>query len=359
MPYNPEVVHTAIRQELDRGGQVFYVVNRVAGIEETSAQIRQMIPGARLAIAHGQMPEGELEATMLSFNSGETDILVCTTIVESGLDIPRVNTILIEQAESFGLSQLYQLRGRVGRAGVQAHAWLFYRNQGVLSDDARKRLRAIQEFTQLGSGYQLAMRDMEIRGVGNLLGTEQSGQVNAVGFDLYMEMLQDAIKEIRGQEIPQVDDTQIDLNVTAMIPQSYIPDEDQKLQAYRQIATANSRIELVQVSAEWIDRYGPLPKPTQALLRVMELKQLARSLGFSRIKPVQDHVILETPMADPAWQRLKEMLPTHLQSRFVYQTGKVTVRGLGQIPPAQQLENLIQWMEKMAMARSQPLQTVN
>lgn len=349
-PYNPEVIRTAIRQELDRGGQVFYVVNRIEGIEETSAKLREWVPGARIAIGHGQMPEGELESTMLGFNNGETDILVCTTIVESGLDIPRVNTILIENAQAFGLSQLYQLRGRVGRAGIQAHAWLFYREDGLLSEDARKRLRAIQEFTQLGSGYQLAMRDMEIRGVGNLLGTQQSGQLNAVGFDLYLEMLQDAIKEIRGQEIPQVDDTQIDLNVTAMIPQSYIPDGDQKMQAYRQLAAAGSRVELFQITQEWQDRFGPLPKPTQELLRVMELKLLARTLGFSRIKPAKEHVLLETPMEEPAWNRLKEALPSHLQSRFVYQPGKVTVRGLGMVAPPQQLENLLQWLEKMNLA---------
>jgi transcription-repair coupling factor (superfamily II helicase) len=356
-PYNSEAVATAIRQELDRGGQVFYVVNRVEGIEEVCVKLQQMIPSARIGIAHGQMPEGELESTMLTFNNAEIDILVCTTIIESGLDIPRVNTILIENAESFGLSQLYQLRGRVGRSGIQAHAWLFYKEKGTLSEDARKRLKAIQEFTQLGSGYQLAMRDMEIRGVGNLLGTEQSGQLNAVGFDLYMEMLQDAIKEIRGQTIPEVDDTQIDLNVTAMIPQTYIPDPDQKMQAYRQVATSQSRVELYQIASEWSDRYGSLPKPVEELLRIMELKQLAKSVGFSRIKPEREHVILETPMAEPAWQKLKEGLPSHLQSRFVYQHHKklnqVTVRGLGQSPPTQQLENLIQWLDKLKSVRDQ------
>ncbi|MEL6937101.1 MAG: transcription-repair coupling factor, partial [Cyanobacteria bacterium J06607_17] len=182
-PFDPEKVRAAIRQELDRGGQVFYVVPRVEGIEEIAARIREMIPTIRLAVAHGQMQEGELEATMLAFSSGEADLMVCTTIIESGLDIPRVNTILIEDSQKFGLSQLYQLRGRVGRAGVQAHAWLFFPRQDKLSDKARKRLRAIQEFTQLGSGYQLAMRDMEIRGIGNLLGAQQSGQMEVIGFD--------------------------------------------------------------------------------------------------------------------------------------------------------------------------------
>ena len=189
--YDLEVMRSAICQELDRGGQIFYVVPRVEGIEDVATKLREMVPSARIAIAHGQMVEGELEATMLTFSSGEADILVCTTIIESGLDIPRVNTILIEDAQRFGLSQLYQLRGRVGRAGIQAHAWLFYPRQSSLSAAARQRLRALQEFTQLGSGYQLAVRDMEIRGVGNLLGAEQSGQMDAIGFDLYMEMLED------------------------------------------------------------------------------------------------------------------------------------------------------------------------
>ena len=347
-PLNPEIVRSAIRQELDRGGQVFYVVPRVEGIEELTANLREMIPGARFAIAHGQMDESELESTMLTFSNGEADILVCTTIIESGLDIPRVNTILIEDAHRFGLSQLYQLRGRVGRAGIQAHAWLFYPKQQNLSDAARQRLRAIQEFTQLGSGYQLAMRDMEIRGVGNLLGAEQSGQMEAIGFDLYMEMLEEAIREIRGQEIPKVDDTQIDLNLTAFIPSDYITDLDQKMSAYRAVAAAKSPDELQYIAAEWSDRYGALPVPANQLLRVMELKQLAKKLGFSRIKPEnKQHIVLETPMEEPAWNLLAGNLPEHLKTRFVYSPGKVTVRGLAVLKADQQLQNLLDVMHKM------------
>ncbi|MCX7594379.1 MAG: transcription-repair coupling factor [Fischerella sp.] len=348
VPMNPETIRSAIRQELDRGGQVFYVVPRVEGIEKTASELREMIPDARIAIAHGQMEEGELEATMLSFSNGEADILVCTTIIESGLDIPRVNTILIEDAHRFGLAQLYQLRGRVGRAGVQAHAWLFYPKQRSLSDAARQRLRAIQEFTQLGSGYQLAMRDMEIRGVGNLLGVEQSGQMNAIGFDLYMEMLEESIREIRGQEIPKVDDTQVDLNLTAFIPADYISDIEQKMSAYRAVAAAKSKEELQQIAAEWNDRYGAIPKPANQLLRVMELKQLAKKLGFSRIKPeAKQHVVLETPMEEPAWNLLAANLPENLKSRFVYSPGKVTVRGLAVLKADQQLQSLIDAFEKM------------
>ncbi len=347
-PVNSETVRSAIRQELDRGGQVFYVVPRVEGIEEIAGSLREMIPGARIVIAHGQMEESELESTMLSFSNAEADILVCTTIIESGLDIPRVNTILIEDAHRFGLSQLYQLRGRVGRAGIQAHAWLFYPRQRTLSDAARQRLRAIQEFAQLGSGYQLAMRDMEIRGVGNLLGAEQSGQMEAIGFDLYMEMLEEAIREIRGQEIPKVDDTQIDLNLTAFIPADYITDLDQKMSAYRAVASAKNKEELMQIGAEWSDRFGAIPTPATQLLRVMELKQLAKNLGFSRIKPEnKQHIVLETQMEEPGWNLLAENLPEILKTRFVYSPGKVTVRGLAVVKADRQLQMLIDALGKM------------
>ena len=344
-PYNPEVIRNAIRNELDRGGQIFYVVPRVEGIEEVSAQLREMIPNMKIAIAHGQMPESELESTMLTFSNGEADLLVCTTIIESGLDIPRVNTIIVEDSQRFGLSQLYQLRGRVGRSGTQAHAWLLYPSKQTLSDTARKRLRALQEFSQLGSGYQLATRDMEIRGVGSLLGAEQSGQMTQIGFDLYMEMLQESIQEIQGQEIPKVEDTQVDLKLTSFIPTNYISDPEQKMDAYRAIATATSKKELVQIAAEWEDRYGAIPSATQQLIQVMELKQIAKAIGFSRIKPEgQTNIVLETPMGEPAWNLMAENLPKHLRSRFVYAPKKVIVRGLGIVKPQKQLDNLIDWL---------------
>ena len=353
-PYDGEAIRTAIRNELDRGGQVFYVVPRVEGIEETAGKLREMVPGARIAIAHGQMAEAELESTMLTFNNGDADILVCTTIIESGLDIPRVNTIVVEDSQKFGLSQLYQLRGRVGRSGIQAHAWLLYPKQSSLSDTAKKRLRALQEFTQLGSGYQLAMRDLEIRGVGELLGAKQSGQMNAVGFDLYMSMLQEAIQEVQGEDIPQVEDTQIDLKLTAFVPSNYITDMDQKMDAYRTVTMANSKKELDQIRKDWRDRYGELPSPVQQLLQVMELKQITKSLGFSRIKPEgKQHVALETPMEEPAWKRLQEHLPKQIASRFVYSKGKVTVRGLGVLKTQQQLDNLISWLGELRASLDQ------
>jgi transcription-repair coupling factor (superfamily II helicase) len=349
-PYNPEVVRNAIRNELDRGGQIFYVTSSIEYIETIATQLQLMIPSLRVAIAHGQMLEGELETTMLTFNNGEADLLVCTTIIESGLDIPRVNTIIIEDSHRFGLAQLYQLRGRVGRAGIQAHAWLLYPHQEKLTDTAKKRLRALQEFSQLGSGYHLAMRDLEIRGVGTLLGAEQSGKMEAVGFELYMSMLQDAFNEIQGQEIPQVEDTQIDLALTAFIPNSYISDFEQKMDAYRAVATANSERGLKQIEEKWLSIYGIVPDPAQQLIKVALLKQIAKSLGFSRIKKEgQQNIILETPMQEPAWKRLAEKLPSHLQNRFMYAPKKVIVRGLATLKPSQQLDNLLQWLSLMSV----------
>jgi transcription-repair coupling factor (superfamily II helicase) len=348
-----EAVRSAIRQELDRGGQVFYVVPRVEGIDEVAGQLRQMLPELRLLVAHGQMAEGELESAMVAFNAGEADLMLCTTIIESGLDIPRVNTILVEDAHRFGLAQLYQLRGRVGRSGVQAHAWLFYPGDASLSEAARQRLRAIQEFAQLGSGYQLAMRDMEIRGVGNLLGVEQSGQMETIGFDLYMEMLQEELAEIRGQDIPTVEDTQIDLSVTAFIPADWITEADEKMAAYRAAADCGGRDELLQLASGWAERYGPLPAPVVSLLRVMELKLLARRCGFARIRPDKPNIVLETPMEEPAFRRLRQGLPQHLHGRLVYQAGagstaRVLARGLGVLPAEKQLEELMGWLEAMA-----------
>jgi len=347
-----EVVRSAMRQELDRGGQIFYVVPRVEGIGDVAAKLQRMAPGLRLLVAHGQMDEGQLEATMLAFNDGEADLLVCTTIVESGLDIPRVNTILVEDAHRFGLAQLYQLRGRVGRSGVQAYAWLFYPNEEKLTTAARSRLRAIQEFAQLGSGYQLAMRDMEIRGVGNLLGVEQSGQMEAIGFDLYMDMLQECLAEIRGQDIPQVEDTQVDLRVPAFLPGVWIADSNEKMAAYRAAANCQSPEELLALAAAWSDRYGPLPAPVQTLLQLMELKLMAKRCGVSRIRPEKANIILDTPLQEPAFRRLRQGLPQHLHGRLIYQAGDVTAkiiaRGLGSLPTPQQLTTMMEWFQAMA-----------
>ncbi len=352
-PLDYQTVRSAISQEIERGGQVFYVVPRIEGIEKISEKIKQSLPSLKILIAHGQMPEGELENTMIAFNNGEADLLLCTTIVESGLDIPTVNTILIEDSQKLGLSQLYQLRGRVGRSGVQAHAWLFYPSEENLSDSAKQRLRAIKEFAQLGSGYQLAIRDMEIRGVGNLLGVEQTGQIETVGFDLYMEMLQECLAEIRGQEIPTVEDTQIDLQITAFIPGDWILDSQEKISAYKSATECSSFPDLLDLASAWIERYGSLPGPVECLLEIMKLKILAKKCGFSRIQLQKPNVILETPMEESAFRLLRKGLPSHLHQRLIYKsakgmTAKVTARGIGALSNEMQLGTLIDWLTQMS-----------
>ena len=350
-PLENEIIRSAISQEIDRGGQIFYIVPRIKGIEEVAEKIKNMIPSAKLLIAHGQMEEGALENAMLAFNSGEADVLICTTIVESGLDIPKVNTILIEDSHKFGLSQLYQLRGRVGRSGIQAHAWLFYPNNDKLNDASRQRLKAIKEFTDLGSGYQLAMRDMEIRGVGNILGMEQSGQMETIGFDLYMELLQETIAEIQGQDIPSVDDTQIDLPITAFIPGDWITDPDEKINAYRLATQCENNDALVQFASNLVDRYGTLPKPVESLLEVMRLKLIAKKCGFSRIKLSKPNIELETVMNEPAFKLLRKGLADHLHGRLIYKKGDkystVTIRGLGILDSEKLLDQLTDWLTLM------------
>ena len=350
-PLDNEIIRSAISQEIDRGGQIFYIVPRIKGIEDVAEKLKIMIPNVKLLIAHGQMEEGALENAMLAFNAGEADILLCTTIVESGLDIPRVNTILIEDSHKFGLSQLYQLRGRVGRSGVQAHAWLFYPSDEKLNETSRQRLKAIKEFSDLGSGYQLAMRDMEIRGVGNILGIEQSGQMETIGFDLYMELLQETIAEIQGQDIPTVDDTQIDLPVTAFIPGDWITDPDEKINAYRLATQCENNDSLVQFASNLVDRYGTLPKAVESLIEVMKLKIIAKKCGFSRIKLSKPNVELETMMDEPAFKLLRKGLANHLHGRFIYKKGDrcstVTIRGLGILDSDKLLDQLTEWLKLM------------
>ena len=235
------MVREAISRELARGGQVYYVYNRVNTIVETANKIASLVPEARVAFAHGQMKERELEKIMYDFINGEIDVLVSTTIIETGLDISNVNTMIIHDADNLGLSQLYQLRGRVGRSNRTAYAFLMYRRNKMLREVAEKRLHAIREFTDLGSGFKIAMRDLEIRGAGNLLGAEQHGHMEAVGYDLYCKMLNESVKELKGETQPEEEfDTVIDLDIDAFIPERYIKNEFQKLDVYKRIATIES-----------------------------------------------------------------------------------------------------------------------
>lgn len=281
--YNEPAVVEAIRRELLREGQVFFVHNRVSDIDQVARRIGQLVPDARIAVAHGQMDEGTLERIMVDFWERRFDVLVCTTIVESGIDLPSVNTMIVDRAERLGLGQLHQLRGRVGRSGQRAYAYLFHPSDKVLSETAYERLRTIGDNTALGSGFKIAMRDLEIRGAGNLLGHDQSGPVAAVGYDLYMQLVAEAVADAKGFSVPDVEPITIDVPGEAHLPKDYVEADDARLEAYRRLAQVSSLEELQDLASEWADRYGALPPAAQGLLELSELRLAAVSMGVSSI----------------------------------------------------------------------------
>jgi transcription-repair coupling factor (superfamily II helicase) len=281
--HDDRAVAEAIRRELLREGQVFFVHNRVQDIDLVAADLRDLVPEARIAVAHGQMDEGSLEKVVLDFWEGEYDVLVCTTIIESGIDMPTVNTLVVDRADLLGLGQLHQLRGRVGRAGTRAYAYLFTPPGRELSEEAYERLKTIGEATELGSGFKIAMRDLEIRGAGNLLGTGQSGHIAAVGYDLYCEMVTEAVAELKGETPPEPVEVKIDVPVDAFLPSDYVMREDLRLEAYRRLAAVTTVEQVDDVRAEWEDRYGPVPEPAAALLAVAQLRVRALRAGISEV----------------------------------------------------------------------------
>jgi transcription-repair coupling factor (superfamily II helicase) len=291
-PHDDQAVSAAIRRELLREGQVFYVHNRVQSIDHALARLRELVPDARYVVAHGQMSEGQLEQVMIDFWTHEYDVLVATTIIESGLDLPKVNTLIVERADLLGLAQLYQLRGRVGRSSQRAYAYLFHPADQSLSEEAHRRLEAIGEATDLGSGFQLALRDLEIRGAGSILGEVQSGHIAAVGFDLYAELVAEAVSEIEGRPIVQSGppEVRIDLPVDAHIPDSYIEDQELRLEAYRRLAAATSPGEVDDVVAEWSDRFGPLPGEAGSLISLSRLRVEAIRVGLSEIVKLRNEI---------------------------------------------------------------------
>lgn len=288
MEYNDEMVREAIERELSRGGQVYYVYNRVSDIADVAGRIQKLVPEAAVSFAHGQMNERQLENIMYDFINGDIDVLVSTTIIETGLDISNVNTMIIHDADRLGLSQLYQLRGRVGRSNRMAYAFLLYRRDKLLKEVAEKRLAAIREFTDLGSGFKIAMRDLEIRGAGNLLGAEQHGHMEAVGYDLYCKMLNEAVKQLKGEMEEDIYTTTMDLNIDAYIPESYIPNEYQKLDIYKRIASIENEEEMDDMIEELIDRFGDIPKKVQQLLNIAGLKALAHSSYVTAVEQKGD-----------------------------------------------------------------------
>lgn len=284
MEYNDEMVREAIEREFGRQGQVYYVYNRVEDIAEITGHIQKLVPDVTVEYAHGQMKEHQLERIMYDFINGEIDVLVSTTIIETGLDISNVNTMIIHDADHLGLSQLYQLRGRVGRSNRMAYAFLLYRRDKLLREVAEKRLAAIREFTDLGSGFKIAMRDLEIRGAGNLLGAEQHGHMEAVGYDLYCKMLNEAVKHLKGEMEEETFNTTMDLNVDAYIPDSYIPNEYQKLDIYKRVAAIENEEEMEDMLEELIDRFGDIPKKVETLLAVASLKAIAHSAYVTAVE---------------------------------------------------------------------------
>lgn len=281
--YDERAVSEAIRRELLREGQVFYVHNRVQDIDHVAEQIRELVPEARVVIAHGQMDEGLLERTVIDFADRKSDVLVCTTIVESGLDLPMANTLVVDRADLLGLAQLYQLRGRVGRRGHRAYAYLLHPRDKALSEEAYERLKAIGEFTDLGSGFKLAMRDLEIRGAGNMLGGAQSGHIAAVGFDLYCELVTEAVSELKGERIVQPFEVVLDLPTDAHLPRDYVERDDVRMEAYRRLAAVESSQDVDDIEAEWLDRYGPPPAAADALLDAARLRAECVRLRISNV----------------------------------------------------------------------------
>jgi transcription-repair coupling factor (superfamily II helicase) len=283
--YDERVAIEAIRRELLREGQVFWVHNRVQSIETAAARLRELVPEARIAVAHGQMDEARLETVVQDFWDGNYDVLVCTTIIESGIDMPTVNTLVVERSDLLGLGQMHQLRGRVGRSGQRAYAYLFHPRDKVLSEEAYERLRTIGESTELGSGFKIAMRDLEIRGAGNLLGESQSGHIAAVGYDLYCQMVTEAVSEMKGEPAPEAPgEIKLDVPTDAFLPADYVAKEELRLEAYRRLAGVTTAAEVDDIRAEWEDRYGPLPEPAAALLQVGHLRAECHRLGINDIQ---------------------------------------------------------------------------
>lgn len=291
-----------ILREVDRGGQVFYVHNKVQDIDSVAGRLRELMPDVRIEYAHGQMAEGKLEKLMMAFLNHEFDVLVCTTIIETGLDIANVNTIIVNDADKMGLSQLYQLRGRVGRSNRIAYAYLTYQKNKVLSEIAEKRLKAIKEFTELGAGFKIAMKDLEIRGAGNLLGSDQSGHMSSVGYEMYCKMLEEEIRKIKGEEVETYTDTTIEFSINAFIPDQYIHQPQQKLDMYKRISGIRNKDEKYRVEEEIEDRYGTLPQAVYNLTTIAHTKALSQKIGISLVKEHDEHVnfyFIEKPNFGP------------------------------------------------------------
>jgi transcription-repair coupling factor (superfamily II helicase) len=303
------VIKSAIELELSRGGQVFFIHNRVDSIDTIAALVNRLVPQARMAVAHGQMNEKEMERVMLDFINYQYDVLVATTIIENGIDIPRANTIIINRADHYGLSQLYQLRGRVGRSNRRAYAYLLIPAEQELSPIARRRLAAIREFSDLGAGFRIAALDLELRGAGNLLGGEQSGHMDALGFDLYTQMLERTVSELRGEEIEDETTVSINLGIDVAIPDTYIADMGQRLRTYKRVSSARDEEALEAIRTETEDRYGRLPETLGNLFNYARLRQAAELVGVVSIDRTRDGIAIKlSEKARVAPEKLLDMV---------------------------------------------------
>jgi transcription-repair coupling factor (superfamily II helicase) len=345
MEFDRNVVRESILHEIDRGGQIFFVHNRVETIASIADIVRNIVPEARVAVAHGQMPERQLENIMMDFVGYKHDVLVCTTIIESGLDIPNVNTIIIDRADALGLAQLYQLRGRVGRDKYKAYGYLFYPSDRVITEDSQKRLRVIEEFTDLGSGFKIALRDLEIRGMGNILGAEQHGHIMTVGYDMYCKLLNEVVKELKGEQIEEDFETRISLSVEAHIPESYVANSNQKVGLYKRIAQISSDEESNDVIKELEDRYGKLPMQVRRLMTIAEIKRIAQKFRVKDIASSDKDIVVsfdinKTPIkADSLIEMVKSQSGLKLSppAQLV-----ISIEGLGQDQQLHRLKNILQ-----------------
>ena len=310
LEYDALIIEDAIRRELSRGGQVFYLYNRTESINRIAARIAERVPGARVAVAHGQMDKDEIEDVWRSLVNAEIDVLVCTSIIETGVDVPNANTLIIEDADRLGLSQLHQLRGRVGRSGRRAFAYFTFREGKALTEIAEKRLNAIREYAQFGAGFRVALRDLEIRGAGNMLGAEQHGHLDAVGYDLYMKLLSEAVLEERGEKVEKEAECSIDLKIDAYIPESYIASPGQRIEQYKHIATIRTDEDADDIADALLDRYGEYPVSVENLIAIALIKASCQHFGFTRLEQRDGQLIFHIPDLDAgAWVNMFHALP--------------------------------------------------
>ncbi|MBO4815576.1 MAG: DEAD/DEAH box helicase [Clostridia bacterium] len=291
LEYDQEVIREAITKELERRGQVFYLFNKVESIKKKALELQELVPEAKIGFAHGKMTGNELEDIMLDFVNKEINVLVCTTILESGIDIPNANTIIVENADRLGLAQLYQIRGRVGRGDKQAYAYITYKRDKVMNEGASKRLQAIKEFTEFGSGFKIAMRDLEIRGAGSLIGEMQHGHMDQVGYDTYCKLLDQVVKEMKGIEETEETEITVDINVSCYIPDEYISNENQKIEVYRNIALCRTEEDIKNIEEDIKDRFGKIPEEVYNLLEIAKIKEMAKENGIIKIMQKANNIV--------------------------------------------------------------------